>query len=248
MEAACLGIFMISAAFFATVLEYPNSIVHRVLPNDFSRLCLMGVAMGLTAIGINYSPMGKLSGAHMNPAVTLTFLGLEKIKPVDAFFYLIFQMLGGIVAVSSMAVILGDPFKDSHVNYVVTVPGSSGNTAAFIIELAMAFGMMIMVLITSNHARLSRYTGLIAGIFVMSYVIVAAPISGFSINPSRTMASAIPSGMYTGFWIYMTAPFMGMFSAAVIYKLIGARTLCAKMNHDNHYKCIFNCDHDNHNH
>jgi aquaporin Z len=244
MEAVCLGLFMISASLFATILEYPESHLRRAIPNSFFRLCMMGLAMGLTAIGITYSPMGKLSGAHMNPAITLSFLGLGKIKPADAFFYLVFQLAGGLIAVWAMVFVLGDPFKDGHVNYVVTAPGKLGNLSAFIAEVMMSFGMMIIVLNTSNHSRLSSYTGVIAGILVMNYVIVSAPISGFSINPARTIASAIPSGMYNSFWIYMTAPFLGMFAAAAIYKAVGAKTYCAKINHVDQYLCIFNCCYD----
>ena len=246
MEAICLGLFMISASFFATILEYPNSVLHRAISNDVIRLLIMAVAMGLTAVGINYSPMGKLSGAHMNPAVTLSFLGLKKIKPRDALFYLLFQVIGGVTAVSIMSVVIGSAFRDSHVNYVVTAPGKSGHIAAFVVEMMMSFGMMLMVLITSNHPKYSSYTGIIAGVFVTVFILLSVPISGFSINPARTIASAIPSGMYPSFWIYMTAPFFGMFAAAAMYKYLGAKTLCAKITHDEKYRCIFNCGYHSH--
>ena len=241
MEAACLGSFMISASAFATLLEYPESAIRVAIPNNFARLCLMGLAMGGTAIGINYSPMGKLSGAHMNPAVTLSFTALGKINFTDAIFYLVFQLVGGVAAVILMSIIIGVPFRDAHVNYVVTIPGRSGVVAAFLLEFIMAFAMMFMVLTTSNSKKFAKYTGVIAGIFVMSYVILSGPISGFSINPTRTIASAVPSGVYTSFWIYMTAPFLGMFSASAFYKAIGGRAICAKINHDDNYACIFNC-------
>lgn len=241
MEAVCLGIFMMSAAFFATVLEYPHSIIHRLIQNDFLRLCLMGVAMGVTAIGIIYSPMGKLSGAHMNPAVTLSFLGLGKIKRHDAIFYILFQLAGGLLAVVVMSALLGEAFRDNHVNYVVTLPGKYGDSVAFLIETGMSFVMMAVVLLSSNHVTTARYTGVVVGIIVASYVIISGPISGFSINPSRTIASAIPAGIYTSFWIYMSAPFIGMFAAAVTYKSLGAKIWCAKMIHSNEYECIFDC-------
>lgn len=239
---------MISASAFATLLEYSKSPVRLAVQGDFIRLCLMGLAMGATAISITYSPMGKLSGAHMNPAVTLSFAALGKIKFIDAIFYLVFQLAGGIISVMLMSVVIGSPFRDEHVNYVVTVPGRLGVGSAFFLELIMAFGMMLMVLTTSNSKRFAKYTGTIAGVFVASYVILSAPISGFSINPARTIASAIPSGVYTAFWIYMTAPFIGMFSAAALYKSGGGRTICAKMRHTDDYPCIFNCGYCKHQH
>jgi len=75
IEAACLGLFMISAFGFATLLEHPASPVHQALPNSLLRRFLMGLAMGGTAICIIYSPWGKQSGAHINPSTTLTFYG-----------------------------------------------------------------------------------------------------------------------------------------------------------------------------
>ena len=241
MEAVCLGLFMISASLFGTLLEYPNSIVHQSIPNDFIRLCLMGLAMGVTATSIIYSPMGKLSGAHMNPAVTFTFVRLGKVKLTDAFYYSLFQCLGGIAAVTIMSFIIGNAFKDPHVNYIVTVPGKYGEVYAFIIEVFIAFCMMTMVLTTSNHPALSKYTGIISGFLVMSYVILSGPISGFSMNPARTIASAVPAMQYTSFWIYMVAPFLGMLSAAELFKRSKGKVICAKFHHSKSYLCIFNC-------
>jgi aquaporin Z len=232
---------MISASFFGTVLEYPGSSVRQALPNDFVRLVLMGFAMGITATLLNYSPMGKLSGAHMNPAVTFTFFRLHKIKLADAIFYALFQCAGGILAVVLMKNLLGEAFGDSHVNYVVTAPGRHGPLAAFVLEVAIAFAMMTMVLTTANRPKLSKYTGAIAGVFVMTYVIVSGPVSGFSMNPARTIASAIPAQQFPAFWIYMTAPFIGMFAAASFYKRARGAVYCAKMHHSNSYLCIFNC-------
>src|SRR5512144_2243010 len=99
IEAVCLGTFMISAGVFTALLEYPKSAVRQTIPNDFVRRMLNGLAMGLTAIGIIYSPWGARSGAHLNPAITWTFFRLGKVKPWDALFYPVFQTLGGIAGV-----------------------------------------------------------------------------------------------------------------------------------------------------
>src|SRR5229473_2753635 len=99
MEAAGLGIFMISASVFTILFEYPDSPVHQAMPSDFLRRALIGLAMGITAIGIIYSPWGKRSGAHLNPAVTLSFLRLGKIQPWDAAYYITAQFLGGLAGV-----------------------------------------------------------------------------------------------------------------------------------------------------
>jgi len=89
MEAAGLGIFMVSASVLTILLYHPASPALKILPEEFPRRVFTGLAMGLTAIGIIYSPWGKQSGAHLNPAVTLTFFRLGKVAPWDAAFYLI---------------------------------------------------------------------------------------------------------------------------------------------------------------
>lgn len=81
MEAAGLGTFMASACTFATILEYPGSPIQQAITDPFLRRLLMDLAMGLTAIGIIYSPWGKQLGAHINPSITLTFLRLERLIP-----------------------------------------------------------------------------------------------------------------------------------------------------------------------
>src|SRR5437773_9957775 len=83
MEAACLGLFMVSAFTFGTILEHPDSPVHHAIPSSLLRRFLMGLAMGSTAIGIIYSPWGKQSGDHIYPTATLTIIRLGKYAMCD---------------------------------------------------------------------------------------------------------------------------------------------------------------------
>jgi len=95
MEAACLGLFMISAFTFGAILEHLASLVHQAIPNPMLRRFLMGLVFGSTDIGIIYSPLGKQSGAHINPAITSTFFRFGKIATWDAVFYVASQFVGG---------------------------------------------------------------------------------------------------------------------------------------------------------
>src|SRR5574341_886849 len=126
MEAAGLGLFMVSACIFATLLEHPASPARQALPSPLLRRVLMGVAMGLTAIGIIYSPWGKQSGAHINPSVTLTFFRLGKVRFWDAVFYIIAQFIGGVVGVLIASTLMGEIISHPSVNYVATLPGMAG--------------------------------------------------------------------------------------------------------------------------
>jgi aquaporin Z len=247
MEAAGLGMFMVSAGIFGTILEYPASPVQQAIADPFLRRVLMGVAMGLTAIGIIYSPWGKQSGGHINPSVTLTFFRLGKIEPWDALFYVAAQFAGGMAGVLVVALALGHPFTDPPVAYVTTLPGSGGPAIAFLAEVVISFVLMFVVLVTTNTEILARHTGLFAGALVAIYITAVAPVSGMSMNPARTFGSALPARLSQSLWIYFTAPPIGMLVAAETYlRSIGPRgAICAKLHHHNNKRCIFRCGYRN---
>ncbi len=248
MEAAGLGLFMIAATVVTAVLEYPGSPIHQVIGNFLLRRMVIGLAMGLTAIALIYSPWGKQSGAHLNPVVTLTFLRLGKVKWVDALFYIVAQFIGGFVGVLFAASILGTVIAHPTVNYVVTLPGKAGIAIAFGAELIISLGMMMMVLIVSNTPRLARFTGIFAGLLIATYITLEAPLSGMSMNPARTLASAIPAQTWTAIWVYFTAPLVGMLLASELYVWVKGRksVRCAKLYHSHTTRCIFRCGYRNH--
>jgi aquaporin Z len=241
MEAAGLGLFMISASLSTAMLEHPASLIHQSIGDPMLRRCLIGVTMGLTAIALIYSPWGKQSGAHLNPAVTLTFLRLGKVNRVDAFFYILAQFIGGWLGIILASWGLGDAIMHPAVKHIVTIPGADGVGIAFLAEFAISFGLMIMILIVSNRPRLARWTGLFAGLLIATYITLEAPLSGMSMNPARTLASAILAHNWTAIWVYFTAPLIGMLAAAEVYiRWLGRHpVLCAKLHHHNPKRCIF---------
>jgi aquaporin Z len=238
MEAWGLGLFMVSAGVFTTLLEYPGSPAHAAIGDADVRRALIGIAMGLTAIGIIYSPWGQRSGAHLNPAVTLAFLSLKKVAPADAAFYVAAQFVGGTLGVVLVLLALGPAFGDPPVSYVATLPGAAGALAAATAEFAISFVLMMTVLVVSNTARFARFTGVSAGVLVAAYIAFEAPLSGMSMNPARTFASAAPGGIWTHAWIYFTAPIAGMLAAAALYGWLGRRAKCAKLDHSLRQRCI----------
>jgi aquaporin Z len=232
MEAAALGMFMVSACVFGVLLEHVAGLAGRVLA---------GIAMGLTAVAIISSPWGQRSGAHMNPAVTLTFLSLGKIAPWDALFYAIGQFAGGAAGVLVSAQVLGPAL--ARVQFVATVPGPSGPWVAFAAEFTISFLLISTVLNVSNSRRFSRFTPWVAGFLVAAFITVESPLSGMSMNPARTAGSAFASGIWTSLWVYFLAPLLAMVSAGQFYRhWRGAhRVFCAKYHHHNNQRCIFRC-------
>jgi len=243
MEAAELGLFMLSACSFGVLLEHPASPVRQLLPDPFARRTLMGLAMGLTAVAIIFSPWGKQSGAHLNPAVTLAFYRLGKIEPWDAGLYTVAQFAGGIAGVRLAATFLRTTLPHPTVNYVATLPGPGGAGLAFLAELGIAFVLMSVVLRASNTPAIARFTGLFAGALVALFIICEAPLSGMSLNPARSLGSALAAGHWAGLWIYFSAPPLGMFLAALVWRRCAGAggTRCAKLHHHNNRRCIFRC-------
>ena len=243
MEASGLGLFMVSAGLFATLLWYPGSPLAQAVPDGALRRALMGLLMGLTAILIIYSPWGRQSGAHINPAVTLTFWRLGKVRTWDAVFYVLAQFIGGALGVSLVLALLGAAFALPPVSYVATVPGPGGALVALVAEAAISCVLMLVILLTTNTPRLMRLTGVFAGCLVALYITLEAPLSAMSMNPARTLASALPGSLWDGLWIYFAGPTAGMLLAVEAYRLL-RRTpdvVCAKLNHHTHRRCIFRC-------
>lgn len=247
MEALGLGLFMISACVFTVLLEHPDSPAHRAIASPLMRRVVIGLAMGLTAVSLIYSPWGQRSGAHLNPAVTLTYLRLGKVAPWDAAFYMLGQVAGGVTGVLLASRALGRLLASPAVNYAVTQPGGAGLAAAFGAETAISFVLMTVILTVSNAGRLSRFTGFFAGALVAAYITVEAPLSGMSMNPARTLASAVGADMWRALWLYFTAPPLGMLLAAAAYRRAAGPdgVICAKLHHHGRgpgaRRCIFRC-------
>ena len=181
--------------------------------------------------------------AHINPAVTLAFLRLGKIKPWDALFYVVFQFIGGIAGVWLSWLVFRQWISSESVNYAVTVPGAAGIQSAFAAELIISFGIMVLVLGVSNSRNLNDYTGVFVGLALVVYITFEAPFSGMSMNPARTVGSAVSAKDYSAIWIYFVAPLLGMLTAAELYTSIhGSDAVrCAKLHHTFDVRCIFRC-------
>ena len=243
IEGWALGMFMISAGAVTTLFEAPGWPLREAIADAGLRRVLIGVCMGLTAIALIYSPWGQRSGAHMNPAVTFTFWRLGKVSGVDALAYGVAHFIGGMLGVVVVVALFGDAFTAAPVRYVVTLPGPAGDVVAFLAELVISLLLMLAVLTASNHPRFAPYTGFIAGALVATWISIEAPLSGMSMNPARSFASAAPAGSWESLWLYFTAPVLGMLAAAELWLLTDRRVGCAKLLHPSDVRCI-HCGHE----
>jgi aquaporin Z len=241
MEAALLGIFMISACVFVVLLDYPSSPVRLAVHDAGLRRLLTGLAMGSTAVALIYSPWGMQSGAHFNPATTLTFFRLGKVRRRDALGYVGAQFAGAAAGVGVAWALLGPRLAAPATHFAATVPGPAGVAVAFLAEVVISFLLMSVILRVSNHGRFARWTGLCAGIMVALFITFEGPLSGMSMNPARTLGSALFARDWTALWIYFLAPPTGMLAAAELYlRQRGSEAVfCAKLHHQNGKRCIF---------
>src|SRR5215831_3343754 len=169
IEAAGLGLFMISACLFTVLLMHPDSPVAGWITNPVWKRATIGIAMGLTAIALIYSPWGKRSGAHFNPSVTIAFFRLGKITFADTFFYVVAQFAGAVAGVLISTVFLSPWISDARVNYAITSPGPRGAGLALVSEFTISFSLMTVVLVFSNNKKLARFTGIFAVFLVAAF-------------------------------------------------------------------------------
>jgi aquaporin Z len=243
IEAGGLATFMVVASVCTVILEHPQSPLRRVLEDALARRATMGALMGLTVIALVYSPWGARSGAHFNPALTITFLRLGKVEPADAGWYIAAQFAGGVGGTALAALALGAALAVPEVNFIATVPGPAGSAPAFLGELAISFGLVTLVLHTGASRATAKYTGVFAGALVATWIAAEAPLSGMSMNPARSLGPALATGMTGDLWIYFTAPPLGMLLAGEAFagvRGLGA-VLCAKLNHRGPGPCLFRC-------
>src|SRR5580704_9162966 len=139
MEAGQLVLYLFFVCTFVVVLQHPASPIRQMVGSAFLRHALMGLAMGTITIGILLTPLGKQSGGHFNPAITLAYYRMGKVEPWDAAFYTAAQFIGAIGGTAIAGYVLGSAVHNEAVRCAVTAPGRFGAAAAFLAELAISF-------------------------------------------------------------------------------------------------------------
>jgi aquaporin Z len=241
IEAVGAGTLVIAACGFAMLLFHPDSPLPHTVEGLVWRRLAMGIAMGATAAALVYSPWGKQSGAHFNPAVTLTYYRLGRVAPADALAYVLAQVMGALVAIGLMTLVFGRWLSHPVIHYVSAMPGMSGATITWLAEAILTLTTMTVVLAASNSPHFARWTGMLAALVTVANVSVLVPFVGTSANPARALATAVPAHAWQSLWIYLTAGPLGMLAAAAIYvrRHGHSAVFCAKLHHQNEKRCIF---------
>ena len=217
-----------------------HSPVFSPLSDDRLRRLLIGVVFGTTLALIIYSPLGRRSGGHMNPAVTLAFWRLGKIDAAATSLYIAAQLGGALTGTAVVALIWRGWADSVHLGATVPRDTTTGSAVlAFVLEFVMVFLLATLILNCVNRPRLMPYTGVAVGLLIVALVFFVAPVSGASLNPVRTLGPAVIGSRYWAVWLYLLAPPLGALAAALVFASGHAKVACGKLFHPVGGRCQF---------
>ena len=215
--------------------------MEHLVPNASVRLLINGLIFAGSGSLFAISPLGKLSGAHLNPCLSLAFWVQGKMHKQDFVGYIIAQFLGAIVG-TWLAVIVWGRYAAS-VNNGVTLPGAGyALWYVFLAEVVMTCLLVLSIFIFLSSHRLMLWTPIMTWLLVATMVWQGAPISGTSLNTARSIGPALITPIWQQQWLYCIAPPLGALLAVGVFQLItmGKRELLTgKLCHNPNYRCIF---------
>jgi aquaporin Z len=213
----------------------PGSPVAAVLPGESVRLLITGLILGATGLLVTVSPLGRRSGAHLNPSVSLAFWRRGHIHPHDLIGYVSAQTAGAIAGTLAARWCWGA--RASALDLGVTRPGHGISTAAAAgIEAILTFILIFGILLAVSSSRSARWTPLVAWGLVTLLVWQGGDLTGASLNPARSLAPALLAPLTAGLWAYIVGPLAGSLAAVAAYGLLSRlETRTAKLLHDPAY-------------
>ena len=200
-----------------------------LLPNQEARMAVTGFLFGSVGASIALSKVGDVSGAHINPAVSVGFMLMGKLRPRATLGYIIAQLCGALLG-SAPLLAWGDMGRS--VNFGATVPGPAYSTLTVLLgEIVTTFGLVASLCAFLGVRELRRFTPMMLPILYSIMVALESPISGTSTNPARSLGPAVISGQFAGWWIYWVGPFIGMVAAVIACSFLASRIEVAKVYH-----------------
>jgi aquaporin Z len=235
--------FLVFIALSAVTFNFGSgSPLAIVLPNSSVRRLITGLVLAGCGPLMAISPPGKLSGAHINPAVSLAFWLQGKMHQHDLVGYIASQFLGAALG-AGLAVLLWRK-RAASVHNGVTAPGVGYPIwSVFLIEMGCTCLLVLAIFLFVSSHCLMHWTPLMSWLLVALIYWQAAPISGSSLNPARSFGPALVSWFWCDQWVYYLASPIGALLAVVLFRslsLVGINdVLTAKMFHAPRYRCIF---------
>jgi aquaporin Z len=200
-----------------------------LVPNELLRTILTGFLFGTIGGGIALSWVGRESGAHINPAVTMGFWMMRKLDLRAAIGYIVAQLLGACVGALPL---LAWGSMGRSVAFGATLPGAGYSTAVVLMgEVVTTFGLVAGLCVFIAYRPLRPFTPYMIPFLYAVMVPLEGAISGTSTNPARTLGPALISGRWDGWWIYWVGPMLGMLIAILVCSSFARRIEVAKLYH-----------------
>lgn len=200
-----------------------------LIPSVTGRRIITGFLFGGWGAAISLTNIGKVSGAHINPAVTMVFWLFKKIEVNTARYYILGQLTGAIVG--CLPLLAWGSWGES-LSFGATTPGPGySTTEALLGEVITTFIMVSGLVLFIAFRHLRPYTPAIFPILYAIMVPLEASISGTSTNPARSLGPSVISGVWSDWWIYWAGPFAGAFLASLVLSFVAKRITVAKLYH-----------------
>jgi aquaporin Z len=236
--------FLVFIAVSAVTLTFGSgSPLAAVLPKSSARRLIAGLILATSGPLVALSPLGKLSGAHLNPALSLAFWLQGKMHPHDLVSYLGSQLLGAVLG-AGLAVLIWKEWA-ARVHNGVTAPPGMGYSiwGVFLSEMGLTYLLVLAIFLFLSSHRLMRWTPLMSWLLVAFIYWLVAPISGSSLNPARSFGPALVSWFWRDQWVYVLASPIGALLAVGLFRLLNGGgihdVLTPKLFHDPRYRSIF---------
>ena len=228
-ELAGTALLVLVGLSLVIVMFGAGSPVARIVPGEGVRRLITGFLFGTTGATIALSAVGKESGAHINPVVTMAFWLFRRLDSRIAIVYVFAQLAGAIIG--SLPLLAWGRMGRS-LAFGATLPGDGYSTLSVLMgEIITTFTMVSLLTVFIGFRRIRPFT---PGIFPILYAIMVyleAPVSGTSTNPARSLGPAVISGAWQGWWVYWIGPLIGAFLATLACSFLAKRITVAKLYH-----------------
>ena len=214
----CIGTATLVLAGLSVVIfiNGTGSPIRPYIPDEGLRRAVTGFLFGTTGCLITLSPVGKISGAHINPIVSIAFLMKRRMTYGHTLCFILAQLTGSVIGALPLLLWGG---QGASVGFGATIPLPGRTAAAFVGEMITSFLLIAGIFFFTGHHRLRRLTPYLMPPLYCIMVYAEGQLSGTSTNPARSFGPAVVSGLWTHYWLYWIAPLTGTFIAVGLFEM-----------------------------